>query len=257
MHSSRTFPIELDRLTLQVKHIRISPKPTSYTLIFLHDALGSIAQWKSFPELVSETCILDVIVYERQGHGNSSPLDDKRSRQYLHHEALEVLPKLLKDLKIDRPILIGHSDGGSIALIYGAHFHPEAIVTMAAHIFVEKVTLEGIRNAVQSRLLLIHRLRKYHHDKTEALFDAWYKTWLSDEFKDWSIESEIQGINSPLFAIQGENDDYGSIDQIKGIMKAVKGPKENLIVDNAGHLPHLEKDDFLAAEIARFLQALT
>jgi pimeloyl-ACP methyl ester carboxylesterase len=254
MYTSRTLTIHINHVALQVKHLRLCPKPTARTLVFLHDALGSIAQWKSFPELLCEKCGMDAIVYERQGHGGSSALDKIRTCHYLHDQALETLPKLLKELNINRPVLIGHSDGGSIALIYGAHFHAEAIVTIAAHIFVEQITLDGIRKAVQSRLLLIPRLRKYHHEKTETLFDAWHEIWLSDEFKDWSIVSEIQSITSPVLAIQGENDAYGSIAQIDSIMKEVRGPTNKLILANAGHLPQLEKSEVLAREIGRFIR---
>jgi len=251
---SRTLTVHLDHVALRVKHIRFSTKPTTNTLVFLHDALGSIPQWKLFPELVSKKCGMDAIVYERQGHGDSSPFDGKRNRQYLHEQALEALPKLLKELNINRPILIGHSDGGSIALIHGAHFQTEAIVTIAAHIFVEEVTLKGIREARQIASTLKPLLQKYHGEKTEALFNAWHETWLSDAFKDWSIVSDIHSINSPVLAIQGESDAYGSINQVSGILEAVTGPSKKLIVQNTGHLPHLEQAELLAIEISRFLQ---
>ena len=200
---------------------------------------------------------MPALVYERQGHGKSSSFTQKRERQYLHREALEVLPALIEELKIKQPILIGHSDGGSIALIFAAHHRPVAVVTIAAHIFVESITLSGIRETLRNAVKVKKALRPYHGEKTDPLFDAWHETWLGPGFHDWAIEKEIGSITCPVLAIQGTEDPYGSEAQIAGILNAVGDQASAYWVTGGGHLPHLEQSRILSEKICTFIARLT
>ena len=168
------------------------------TLVFLHEGLGSIEMWHDFPVAIMENTGCDALIYDRWGHGKSESLDVKRTLRYVHDEALGSLPEVLIELKVDDTILIGHSDGGSIALIFAAEY-PELVrglISEAAHVFVEEITLEGIREAVEIYRTtdLKERLERYHEDNTEKLFRAWCDTWLSPEFREWNIEEYLPKI---------------------------------------------------------------
>lgn len=214
-------------------------------LLFLHEALGSIGQWKDFPILLCNDLNLGGIVYERQGHGYSSEFTSPRDHRYLHDYALKELPsfinKVLPDKKI---ILIGHSDGGSIALLY-AHEFPEnvlGIVTMAAHVINEPETIEGIAPAIDAfESGKLDGLKKYHGEKTKDLFYAWADTWRSEEFIKWNIENEIGSSTIPGLFIQGADDQYGTPDQLKLILQGFPNNSKAILLDNCGHHPHLEK----------------
>lgn len=223
-------------------------------LVFLHDALGSIAQWKDFPVLLAEKIGLDAVIYERQGHGESSPFIQKRDNNYLHQEALQILPRLLEDLKIKQPILIGHSDGGSIALIYAGHYQPFALITIAAHIIVEDITLNGIQQALFQANLIKSKLAKYHgKEKTETLFSAWADTWLRGDFRSWNILSDISSIQCPVLGIQGTLDEYGSKQQIDGIKSVLGGRFTEFWVPKEGHAPHLKSTQVVIDKILIFI----
>lgn len=248
---------------LSVEFISLSAVDDSVqgaSLVFLHEGLGSIAQWRNFPERLCMMTGLPGVVYERMGYGKSDPLVKKRKPYYLHEEALEVLPQFLDELDIIRPILIGHSDGGSIALIFASAF-PEwvkAVVTEAAHVFVEEVTLEGIRRAVAvyEETNLRQQLQKYHGEKTDTLFRAWSETWLSDEFRSWNIEEYLPGIKCPLLVIQGKDDEYGTASQVEAIVSKASGPAEPLIIPGCGHIPHLQAKEKVIEAIKSFIVSL-
>jgi pimeloyl-ACP methyl ester carboxylesterase len=230
-------------------------------LVFLHEGLGSIAQWRDFPFAVSLAVHLPAVVYERGGYGNADPLDGPRSVNYLHEEALQSLPEVLRLLQIDDAILIGHSDGGTIALIFAAVW-PEkvrGIITEAAHVFVEEVTLAGIREAVSQydATDLREKLLKYHGSNTEAAFQGWSETWLSPAFRDWNIEKYLPGVRCPVLAIQGRDDEYGTPAQVEAIVNGVSGPAESLIFKDCGHVPHHQARDRVLAEMTRFILAVT
>jgi pimeloyl-ACP methyl ester carboxylesterase len=245
--------VRLEDAQLHIRRIAGMDVSASPTIVFLHDALGSAAQWKGFPELVVSKTGMNALAYDRPGHGLSGPMVGPRNPDYLHREALEVLPSLLEKLHIDRPVLIGHSDGGTIALIHGAQYPVKAVITIAAHIFVEEITLAGIREAHKARALLTGKLRKYHGDKTDALFSAWQDTWLDPAFRNWSIEREIRAITAPVLAIQGSADNYGTMAQVDGIMDAVRGRKEKYIIDGAGHMPFKDMPEAIVDKIQKFL----
>lgn len=260
----RRFSINDGRCRLPVEIIEPSVRPEGApgtTLIFLHEGLGSISQWRDFPLAVSLAASLPAVIYERRGHGNADPLDAPRSARYLHEEALQSLPEVLRQLQIDDAILIGHSDGGSIALIF-ASVRPEkvrGIITEAAHVFVEDVTLAGIREAVRiyASTDLPDRLSKHHGSNTETVFRGWSDTWLSPAFRDWNIDEYLSGVRCPVLVIQGRDDEYGTPAQVEAIVSGVSGPSEPVIVEDCGHVPHLQARERVLAEMTRFILAVT
>lgn len=238
---------------LNVRRIRPVNHRGASPVVLLHHALGSIPQWGDFPSKLADHCEREVIVYERRGHGASSPPARQRTPDYLHQEALEDLPGLLDVLGIAQPVLLGHSDGGSIALLYAAFHRPEAVITLAAHVMVEAITLAGIRAACLQREQLLQRLRRYHGKQTETLFAAWAETWLDPGFQNWDITGLLPNIHSPVLAIQGLNDEYGTIEQVRRIEELVGGPCRTLLLENCGHEPQREQKVQVVAAVGRFL----
>ncbi|MEN2414926.1 alpha/beta fold hydrolase [Flavobacterium mesophilum] len=228
------------------------------TIVFLHDSLGCIELWRDFPKRISDACQCNLLIYDRLGYGKSDPmLSFVRKPNYLESEA-EILNQLLGALNVENAILFGHSDGGSIALIAASKF-PERIkmvICEAAHIFVEEITLNGIKEAVEAynTTNLSLKLQKYHGNKTETVFKAWTETWLRDDFRNWNIEHLLPKIHSPLLFIQGENDEYGTLDQVEKTLALVTGESEKYIVPNAGHTPHKEVSDFVVSKTTEFIK---
>lgn len=228
-------------------------------LLFLHEALGSIGQWKSFPQDLCDTLELPGVVYERRGHGSSPPLVTERDKNYLHEYALTELPAfidyLIEHYGTEQFILVGHSDGGTIALLYAAH-HSERIqkiITLAAHVINEPETVAGIAPAVKAyETGKLDGLKKYHGDKTEALFYAWANIWRSDNFQDWNITEEIKSIQVPVLSIQGKDDQYGTEKQLNLIKDATDA--ETVFIEACGHHPHLEQGELCVERIARFIR---
>lgn len=227
-------------------------------LVFLHEALGSIIQWKSFPQDLCTSLHLPGLVIERSGHGKSSALEGQRDITYLHRYADETAEVLREALRPEQKlILVGHSDGGSIALLLASKKlkHLQAVVTMAAHTFVEEETLAGIHPAIDAfqsgKLKGLHAI---HGEKTEALFYAWADTWLSPAFKSWDIRNEIQFFPQPVLAIQGLNDQYGTAEQVASIVNNRDNRTGNMI-PACGHHPHLEKSGEMVGLISRWISA--
>ena len=215
---------------LEGVRIRLGHPTASATLVFLHEGLGSVAQWGDFPDALCGRLHLDGLAYDRAGHGRSAPSARRRTDRYLHEEAHDVLPVVLEAAAIAQPILIGHSDGGTIALLFAARFAERcaAVVTEAAHVFVEELTIAGIRNAVAAwqRTDLEARLARYHGDNTELLFRDWSETWLSPSFRGWNVETDIGSLTCPLLLLQGAGDEYGTPGQVEAIAAGVSGPVE-------------------------------
>jgi pimeloyl-ACP methyl ester carboxylesterase len=223
------------------------------TIVFLHEALGSVAQWRDFPGKVVEITSFNAVAYDRLGHGLSDFMLQKRDFNYLQHEAWEVLPSVLEQLGIKNPILWGHSDGGSIALLHASRFSTQALITEAAHVLTEKITIEGIQKALTRKAFLIERLARFHRDKTADLFAAWSDTWLQDSFKNWNIEAILKDINCPSLIIQGENDEYGSIEQVHRIVKGVGQKAQKVIIPDCGHIPHKESTENVLNHFLNFI----
>ena len=235
-----------------------APAPASApTLVFLHEGLGSIGQWKGFPAALVAATGLPGLVYERWGFGGSAPLLLPRPTDYLNREAEEALPEVLAACGIARPLLVGHSDGGSIALLYAAA-HPEspvACITEAAHVFVEEVTLAGIREAdeVWRTTNLRERLARYHGEQAETVFRGWTETWLRDDFRHWRMTDLLPAITCPLLVIQGADDQYGTEAQVEAIVQGSAGPARPLLVPNCGHAPHAEQPEVVLQAMAGFI----
>lgn len=234
---------------------RIDAAKAGRPIVFLHEALGSIALWRGFPADLCARTGRPGVVYERVGHGQSDPLPAKREIGYLHQEAAALL-ELMDALEMPSADLVGHSDGGSIALLAGALAPGRfgAIVTMAAHVRVEAVTLAGIRAAAAAYrdTDLRQRLQRYHGANTDALFASWAETWLSAPFADWNIEADLKPLVARVLALQGENDEYGTLDQLARIGRAVGGPCETWEVPGAAHQPHLQASEAVLARVASF-----
>jgi len=232
----------------------------SPTLVFLHEGLGSIEQWRDFPRLLGAATDCRAVVYDRYGFGGSDPLQERRTVAYLEHEAHHSLPEVLAACGVDRPILIGHSDGGSIALLYAARFpgQPLGVITEAAHVFVEPITLTGIRAAVElfETSDLPERLARFHGERTDSMFRGWSDVWLSPEFARWNIEPCLGQITCPLLAIQGEDDQYGSIAQVQAIVGQVSGRADFALIPGCGHVPHHQARSQVMAEMTRFITGL-
>ncbi len=230
-------------------------------LLFLHEGLGCISLWRDFPDQLVELTGLPALVYDRAGYGRSDPLPARRDRRYLHDYAWQELPALLRALDETRPLLlVGHSDGGTIALLYAARFphRVAAVITAAAHVSVEREALAGIRTAVAGFRHgdLQQRLERHHGDKTAAVFHGWSDTWLDRDFRDWNIESDIAAVACPVLALQGENDEYGTPGQLRSIKAHVRGPCETALIPDCGHAPQFQARPTTMKTIAAFISAL-
>ena len=226
-------------------------------LIFLHEGLGCSGMWHDFPKLLCATTGCPGLIYDRLGHGRSSPLRQPRTIHYLHTHGLEELPMLLeKVIPEKRYFLIGHSDGGSISLIYGAERPPllQGIITEAAHVFVDTETLKGIAAAdilwKQGKLKNLH---KYHGEKTESVFRAWSTTWQSPWFRNWNIENLLPDIEVPLLVIQGADDQYGSVQQVDAVVAKSGGHTRSKLVEKCGHSPHREARTVVLQHMSEFI----
>lgn len=215
------------------------------TIVFLHDSLGCVELWREFPSKLCADTQCNLLVYDRLGYGRSDPMPAvERTNRYMEDEA-DTLINLLAALRIEYPVLFGHSDGASIALIAAGKYPSsvKAVIAEAGHVFVEQITLEGIEAAVTqyNTTDLQQRLEKYHGNKTDTVFKAWTQTWLRKSFSSWNIEHFLTSIECPVLIIQGEQDEYGSIKQVEAIAERVKGEVEVCMIPETGHTPHKEK----------------
>jgi pimeloyl-ACP methyl ester carboxylesterase len=269
-------PYPLSTLVVKNQQLEVLelPKPpkgqSPHTLIFLHEGLGSVALWRDWPAQLCQQLGCAGWVYSRRGYGQSEPVPDVRGpsrsvgqpsqRQgrllpdYMHHEALEVLPALLQALGVERPVLVGHSDGGTIALIHASRHEVAGCVVMAPHVMVEDVSIQAINAATQAyeNSTLRQRLAPFHAD-VDCAFWQWNDVWLSEGFRSFDIRRELAGISAPLLAIQGEKDPYGTMAQIDDIALAV--PHAQLLkLPDCGHSPHRDQPEAVAKAIADFMQ---
>ena len=231
-------------------------------VVFLHEGLGSLSMWRDFPQRLCRALGCRGLVYSRPGYGRSTPraADEVWGLDFMHRQALQVLPALLAALHIDTaarpPWLLGHSDGGSIALLHAAHF-PHRVagaIVLAPHIVVEAVSVASIELARRAYLNtgLRDKLAR-HHDSPDSTFWGWNSAWLNPLFRHWSIEAEINTITCPLLAVQGVDDEYGTLEQINGIARCVPGTELRALAD-CGHSPHRDQPKVLIAAIQAFMQ---
>jgi pimeloyl-ACP methyl ester carboxylesterase len=226
-------------------------------LVFLHEGLGSVALWRDFPDKVARRLGAPALVYSRFGYGQSDGLLAKNTPSFMHEEALKVLPRLLDAVGVERPLLVGHSDGGSISLIHAASSgRPvHGLVLMAPHVFVEPVCTASIAKVRESYLTtdLKQRLAKYHAHVDDA-FLGWADTWLLPEFEAWSIEDLVPSITQPMLLIQGLDDEYGTLEQLDRIEARARAPVQRLELASCGHSPHRDQEAAVLDAIVSFIR---
>ena len=239
--------------------VRIGTDRPGPTLVFLHEGLGSVALWRDFPQKVADATKRPALIYSRTGYGRSAKLTAARTPRYMHDEALVTLPTLLDALGIVDAILIGHSDGASIALIHaGARLRPvRALVAMAPHGFVEELSIASIAQARHDyeSTDLRTKLGRYHVD-VDSAFRCWNDIWLSPAFRDWNIEASLPGIDCPLLLIQGRDDEYGTLAQLDAIQRQVSGRVERVELSDCGHSPHRDQPQATLKAITGFISSL-
>jgi pimeloyl-ACP methyl ester carboxylesterase len=231
-------------------------------LVFLHEGLGSLAMWKGFPQRLCAALDCRGLVYSRPGYGRSSArlADESWQVDFMHRQAHEVLPALFQALNVDTrhdpPWLLGHSDGASIALLYAAQYPQQtgAVSALAPHILVEDVSIQNIQRARTAYLEtdLKDGLERYHDDPDSA-FWGWNDIWLHDAFREWSIEDEIEAIRCPVLAVQGVDDEYGTLQQVHGIAQRLQ-QAEVVELSECGHSPHRDQPDRLIGCVSLFMQ---
>jgi pimeloyl-ACP methyl ester carboxylesterase len=240
-----------------VEYHRIPGDPARPALVLLHEGLGCAALWHRFPVQLARTTGRTVLSYSRHGYGGSHPFDGPFPVSYLHDQARGALPELLDRLSITAPVLVGHSDGASIALVHAAERPVSGLVLMAPHVRVEPTTRQGI-NAADEEFAsgaLAVRLAAFHNDAA-AVFERWRTIWLSEEFRQWTIEHLLPSVSCPVLLVQGTDDPYGTMRQLDAVEQGVSGPVRRLELHGCGHQPHRERaPEVLAAiteELARW-----
>ena len=254
--------IPFDGRTIQIEHAWVGARdPHAPVAVFLHEGLGSVALWKDWPAHVCTAGGLRGLVYSRYGYGRSTPRPhaERWPPSFMHAQAEDTLPRLLAALGVaeqgQRYWLVGHSDGGSIALIHAARYPARVagVVAIAPHIMVEALSIASIERARDAwdKTDLRARLARYHADP-ESAFGGWNDVWLSPAFRDWSIEAMLARLRCPVLAVQGADDEYGTLAQVEGIRARVPGA-ELLVLERCGHSPHRDQPDVVARAVNDFI----
>ena len=247
--------VVIDGVSVEV-YTAAADGPDRRPLVMLHEGLGCVALWRDLPDRLAAATGRKVIAYSRHGYGQSDFINSKFNVKYMHKEALNILPKILNQFDISNPILYGHSDGASIALIHASLADTEimGLILEAPHVFVEEISLDGLKGAKkafeQGRLKA--GLAK-HHREPEMIFRCWNNIWLSPEFLTWNIVSCLSNIQCPALLIQGETDAYGTLSQLDTIEKNVSGICKKKILPNTGHSPHRENPKLVLRSIQQFI----
>lgn len=248
----------------QLEYAWIGPGPADApTLVFLHEGLGSVAMWRDFPERLVAATGFGALIYSRVGYGDSDPLGVPRRVQFMHDEALITLPQVLKATEIRDAILVGHSDGGSIALIYAGSdlaiqqgVSLRGLILEAPHVFVEEVGLESIRAIAEKYRNgeLRNRLQRYHGRNVDEAFWGWNRIWLDPGFRSWNIEEYLPQIRVPVLVIQGADDQYGTMLQVKAIQDGCSAAVRTVLLEDCGHSPHSDQLEITLNAISKFLR---
>jgi pimeloyl-ACP methyl ester carboxylesterase len=241
-----------------VRLVSSHPRAGAPSIVFLHEGLGSLAMWRDFPQQVADATGCEAVVFSRYGYGRSSRLEAPRPVRYMHDEALRALPEFLDALGLAEPILFGHSDGASIALLHagGAARPVSGLVLMAPHVLVEDISVSSIEAArvAYSGTDLPARLGRYHQHVDDT-FWGWNRIWLDPEFRRWNIEEYLPAIRCPVLAIQGEDDEYGTMDQIERIAAVV--PDTDLVrLADCRHSPHKDQPAAVIEAVSAFVARL-
>ncbi len=240
----------------------LGPGPTDApTLVFLHEGLGCVSMWRDFPDRLVAATGCGALIYSRAGYGGSDPIVPPRPVSYLSVEACEVLPRVLAASGVADAILVGHSDGATIALLYAAAVADGPVrgaAILAPHVFIEEVTLAGIREAKTAFEDgdLRPRLARFHGANVDGAFYGWCDTWLNPAFRDWNVEAVLPLVRIPLLIIQGEDDAYGGVEQVRAIAAQVAGPVEAMVLPGCGHSPHVDRRTLVLDAIAGFVSGL-
>ena len=228
------------------------------TLVFLHEGLGSVSAWRDFPAKLARETSCGALVYSRWGYGRSDPVTLPRPLGYMHDEGRVALPAVLDATGVREAILVGHSDGGSIAIVHAssAPARLKALVLEAAHVFCEDVSVQSIARAKEAfeHGDLRARLAKHHAD-VDGAFRGWSDAWLDPRFRAWNLEEFLPTIVAPTLVIQGEDDPYGTLAQVDAIARGVRGPVETWIAPRCGHAPHREREGEVLERMARFVRS--
>ena len=269
MSASAFVEIDWNGRPVHIEHRWIAPSAAGASagitplIVFLHEGLGSVSMWREFPQVLCDASACRGLVYSRPGYGRSSPrpADERWDTDFLQRQALEVLPAVLASLDVDashQPLwLLGHSDGGSIALLHAAH-HPDGVagvIVLAPHTFVEDLSIASIEQARQAYLngSLRAGLAR-HHDDPDSAFWGWNQAWLNPAFRDWTIQEQIAAIRAPVLAVQGLDDVYGTLAQIESIARQL--PQTRLLtMADCGHSPHRDRPQALIAAACDFMQS--
>jgi len=232
-------------------------------LIFLHEGLGCTRMWKDFPKKLSQGTGCSALVFSRFGYGKSDPAPLPWKINFMHEQALKILPEIIKKAQIKQYILIGHSDGGSIGVIFAGSPNIKerdglkGLITEAAHVFCELITVDCIK---QAKINYEHNdlrqgLEKYHGSNTENAFRGWNDVWLNPQFIHWNIEKYLNKIRVPMFAIQGKDDQYGTNKQIISIKTHVNDI-ETYLLDNCRHAPHNDQPKIVLDLMSQFIHKI-
>jgi pimeloyl-ACP methyl ester carboxylesterase len=240
----------------RVEYEDVPGEPALSPLLFLHEGLGSVRLWREFHRRVAAATGRRAVAYSRLGHGGSDPPPGKRTPRYMHDEAAEVVPAVRAALGLERPVLAGHSDGGSIALLHAASSDIAGLVVLAPHVFVEEAGLRGIEQARRDYVDgdLQARMARHHRDP-DVTFWNWNDGWLDDAFRDWDIRPELTGITCPVLGVQGTADPYGTVVHVEAVRDRTAGPVTLQVLD-CGHAPHLERPAETDAALTEFLRGL-
>ncbi len=232
------------------------------TLVFLHEGLGCVTTWRDFPARLAEATGSGALVYSRAGYGRSDPVPLPRPLRFMHDEALLVLPEVLEAALVREAILVGHSDGGSIALIHAGGVpaaRVRALILEAPHVFCEALSVRSITEAAETYRQgdLRGALERHHGDNVDVAFWGWNRAWLDPGFRAWNIEEYLPGVRCPVLVIQGKDDEYGTLAQVEAIEAGCGGPVRRLVLPGCGHSPHREQPDPTLLAMAEFVRGVS
>lgn len=252
--------VDVDGARLEYRHIGPAPE-TAPTIVMLHEGLGAITMWRDFPDQLAEATGFGVFVYARQGYGKSSPCALPRPLDYMTREAVDVVPKLLDVIGFRRGVLLGHSDGGSIAAIYAGHHEDPRLagtVLMAPHFFTEDFGIASIAEARKAydTTDLRGKLMRHHFDNVDCAFEGWAGAWLDPKFREWDITEFLPPTRTPTLVVQGKDDQYGTVAQVDAVVEMSGGPVETALLDDCGHSPFRDQPDAALDVSAAFIKRL-